>query len=108
MIGVSGHQRGDDPGEAVAREAHRVSHLKNGAGLLFGAVQQDDGALQLLQLVLDLGVAIVHRHVQQKDFLQLPTREAVLDGAAELHHQRKDRVKEKKGFEFKHRLHTNH
>lgn len=89
MIRISGHQRGNNPGEAVASEAHRVSHLKYGAGFLFGAVQQDDGTLQLLQLVLDLRVAIVHWHVQQKDFLQLPTRKAVLDGAAELHDKKK-------------------
>lgn len=88
MIRISGHQRGNNPGEAVASEAHRVSHLKYGAGFLFGAVQQDDGTLQFLQLVLDLRVAIVHWHVQQKDFLQLPTRKAVLDGAAELHDEK--------------------
>ena len=61
-----------------------MRHLKDGGGLLLGAVEQDDGALQLLQLVLDLGVAIVHRHVQQQHLLQLPAHKAVIYGAANL------------------------
>lgn len=36
---VSSNQRGHDPGEAVPCEAHRVSHLEDGAGLLLGAVE---------------------------------------------------------------------
>ncbi len=42
------------------------------------------GALQLLHLVLDLGVSVVHGHVQQQHLLQLPAHKTVLDGAADL------------------------
>lgn len=82
--GVPSHQRGHDPRVAVAGDADRVGHLKDGVCLLLCAVEENDGALELLQLVLDLGVAVVHGHVQQQDFLQFPTHEAVLDGAPDL------------------------
>lgn len=64
-VRVSGHQRGHYPRVAVAGDADRVGHLKDGVGLLFCAVEQNDGALELLQLVLDLRIAVVHRHVQE-------------------------------------------
>lgn len=87
VVRVSRDQRRDDPCEAVTREAHGMGHLEDGAGLLLGAVEQDDRTLQLLQLVLDLGVSVVHGHVQQEDFFQLPPDEAVVNGASDLHRQ---------------------
>ena len=84
MVCVPCHQRWYDPRVTITSEAHGVRHLKDGVGLLLGAVEQNDGALQLLQLVLDLEVAVVYRHVQQQHLLQLPAHKAVLYGATDL------------------------
>lgn len=64
MVRISSHQRGHDPGEAVTREAHRMGHLEDSGSLLLRAVEQNNWTLQFLQLVLDLGVSVVHRHIQ--------------------------------------------
>lgn len=85
MISVTSHQRRYDPGVSVTREADGMGHLKDDVGFFFGGVEQDDGTLKLLQLILNLCISIVYRHIQQQNLLQLPTHKTVLDGAADLH-----------------------
>lgn len=81
---VSSYQRGHYPCVAVASNPNRVGHLEDSVGLFFCAVKKNDGALELLQLVLDLWISIIYGHVQQYNFLQFPAHKAVLDGATDL------------------------
>lgn len=53
-VRVSGYQRGYDPRVAVASYPYGMGHLEDRVGLFFCAVEKNDRALELLQLVLDL------------------------------------------------------